>query len=374
MKRFWHFRSIVLMVIVPISFFLGLIPGQEAIGSHDDLPAIGPLPPLKEMPDKELVELGKRLFFDERLSGDAGISCAKCHDPKKGWGDGMPLSEGYPGSLYFRNSKTILNVAYARYFYWDGRLTGADMDTQVRDVISESHFMNMDGRLLLERLKQIPHYVELFNKTLKGEPSFGRILKAIAAFEKTIVSRNVPFDQGKLSPEAKEGLELFKGKAGCIQCHNGPYFSDGKPHNLGVQENLAIFNEPLRHITMRAMFKFMGVPGFEVVERDVGYFTVSKDKRDIGRFVTPTLREVSRTSPYMHNGVFSTLEEVIDFYDKGGGNDANKEPLLKPLKLSQVEKSALLEFLKGLSGDEIIVELPKVQEYQKIEDWRKVKN
>lgn len=365
-------RSVGTVFLVGGLLLLSLLLGETAIAAQG-VPTIGPLPPLKA-PDRRQVELGKMLFFDEKLSGDAAISCAKCHDPKKGWGDGKPLSEAYPGSLYFRNAKTILNVAYARYFYWDGRLTGADMPTQVRDSITETHFMNMDGRLLQERLKQIPQYVEMFQKTFGGEPSFGRTLKAIAAFEKTIISRNVPFDQGKLSAKAKKGHGLFMGKAGCIQCHSGPYFSDGKPHSLGVSENPAIIDEPMRHITMRSFFKFMGVPGFEVTKMDVGFFSVSKDTRDIGKFVTPTLREVTRTAPYMHNGVFKSLKDVIEFYNNGGGSSPNKSPLLKPLNLTREEKEALVEFLKSLSGDEIVVDLPKIPEYQLIKNWRAVNN
>ncbi|MFQ5852130.1 MAG: cytochrome-c peroxidase [Candidatus Binatia bacterium] len=365
-------RVVRTITLVSVLLLLSLLSKEEVIAVQS-VPSIGPLPRL-EMPDKRQVELGKMLFFDERLSGDGGLSCARCHDPQKGWGDGKPLSEGYPGSLYFRNAKTILNVAYARYFYWEGRLTGADMPTQVRDSITETHFMNMDGRLLQERLKQIPQYVEMFKTAFDAEPSFGRALTAIAAFEKTIVSRNVPFDRGKLSAQAKKGLDLFKGKARCIQCHNGPYFSDGSPHSLGIPENPAIINEPLRHITMRSFFKFMGVPGFEVTKKDVGYFSVSKDTRDIGKFMTPTLREVSRTAPYMHNGVLKSLDGVIEFYNSGGGNSPNKSPLLKPLNLSRREREALLEFLKSLSGDEIVVELPKPPEYQLIKNWRVVKN
>lgn len=366
MKTLWTLSLVLAPVIAMAPIFL---PGKAGSAGL----SLAPLPDAPA-PKAEVVELGKFLFFDERLSGDGAISCAKCHDPKKGWGDGKPLSEGYPGSLYFRNAKTILNAAYTRYFYWDGRLSAEDMPTQVRDSVTETHFMNMDGRLMQERLKQTPQYVQMFQKAFGGGPSFDRTLAAIAAFEKTVVSRNVPFDRGELSAKAKMGLDLFKGKAGCIRCHNGPYFSDGKAHSLGVPENSAILSDPLRHITMRSFFKFMGVPGFEVIKNDVGHFAVSKDSRDIGKFVTPTLREVSRTAPYMHNGVYRTLEEVIEFYDSGGGNSPNKSPLLKPLRLTQAEKEALVEFLKSLSGEEIVLDPPQLPGYRRIENWRRVKN
>ncbi len=338
-----------------------------------EYPEIGPLPPI-EAPDPELADLGRLLFFDPHLSGDGSFSCAQCHNPDKGWADGAPLSKAYPGTRYFRNAKTVLNAAHARYFYWDGRLSGKDMETQVRDSITETHFMNLDGRIMLERLKQFPFYVERFNKTLGGEPSFGRTLKAIAAFERTLVSKNVPFDEGTLSEQARQGLELFKGKAGCIRCHNGPYFSDGKAHNLGVAHNPEIVQDPLRHIALRSFSKFLGVPGFERLGEDPGHFTVSKDPADWGSIVTPTLRELVTTAPYMHNGTIGTLAEVVELYDRGGGEAPNKSSLLKPLGLSAEERGALVAFLESLSGDPIVVERPEFVEYEVIANWMEVAN
>ncbi len=357
-------RALVLFALA------ALTPGFAA---GDDAPGLGPLP-ARDAPDAKLAELGKYLFFDEKISGDASLSCATCHDPQKGWGDGEPLSQAYPGSKYFRNSKTLLNSVYARYYYWDGRLTGGDKQTLVRDSITETHFLNMDGRIMLERLKQVPEYVERFNETQGGEPSFGRTLNAIAAFLETVVSNNVPFDQGRLDKAQKRGLLHFKGKAGCVGCHNGAYFSDGQAHATGVPENPDILDDPMRHFTMRSFLKFMGVPGFEMIKVDPGFFIVSKDNADRGKFLTPTLREVTRTAPYMHNGTLATLEEVVDFYDQGGGESPDKDPLLVPLGLTKKEKSDLIAFLGSLSGDEVVVTKPEIPEYQVIEDWLAVKN
>ena len=345
-------------------------------------PALGPLPPIKA-PNPDAVKLGKMLFFDNRLSGDADIQCSKCHISSKGWSDGLPLSDGYPGTKYFRNTPTMINATYSKYFYWDGRLDGADLETQVRDIITESFFHAADGRIMLERMNQVPEYVELFRKALGGDPNFGRILKAIAAFEKTLVSRNVPLDRylkgdkSALSAKARQGLTLFKGKAGCIRCHNGPYISDQKFHNLVVPENPEIFINPFRHITFRAMLKYLGTPNYWNLRRDPGHYAVTKDPKDFGSFITPTLREVSRTAPYMHSGMLPTLEAVVDFYNHGGGKkEPNKSPLLKPLGLSTNEKAALVEFLKSLSGDEIIIQIKQddLPKYKLIEDWYNVKN
>lgn len=341
-------------------------PGESKKAKYPD---IGRLPQLKA-PNPQMVELGRHLFFDVRLSGDASISCGSCHQPQNGWSDGKDLSLAYPGAKYFRNTQTVLNMAHKRYFYWDGRLTGKDPATQVRDKITETHFMNLDGRLMQERLKQVPEYVELFTKVFGAEPSFGRALKAVAAFEQTLVSKNVPFDKGTLSKEAKRGLKLFKGKAGCINCHNGPMFSDFKPHKIAVAEHPELFIDPERATAFRSVLKSLGVPNFENLRMDPGFFSVSKMDEDMGKFLTPSLREVAITGPYMHNGIFATLEEVIKFYNNGGG----KHSELKPLKLSVKEKEALVAFLESLSGDEVSVEIPPMFEYQVIENWRSVKN
>ncbi len=370
-KFFFTFLKLAMVGFMAVTVLFLSLPKTVAQNSK----ALGPLPAL-EPPNPAQVELGKNLFFETKLSGDGSMSCATCHIPAKAWTDGEPLSDAYPGSKYFRNTKTILNAVYAPFFYWDGRLGGSDKETQVRDSITETHFLNMDGRIMLERLKQIPEYVDMFKKAFgeQAEPSFGLTLKAIAAFEKTLISKNVPFDTGKLSGKAKEGRKLFEGKAGCVRCHNGAYFSDGEAHNLGVPENPAVFNEPMRHFTYRSFIKFLGVPNYMNLRRDVVFFAVSKNKKDVGKFVTPTLREVSRTAPYMHNGVFATLDEVIEFYNKGGGDEPQKSPLLKPLGLSGSEKEALISFLESLSGNEVVVTPPKPLEYQLIENWRQVRN
>ena len=341
-----------------------------------EFPALGPLPKVKaQNPDQ--VELGKMLFFDNRISGNADIRCADCHIPSKGWSDGKPLSKGYPGTEYFRNSMTIMNAVHSKYFYWDARLDGKDMPTQVRDSMTESHFMAGDGRIIHQRLKNIPEYVARFKKVYNNESSFGRILKAISAFERTLVSRNVPFDKylkgdgSAISAEAQKGLKLFKGKAGCIQCHNGPMLTDSKPHNLGVPHNPDIVQNMKRHITLRSMMSFLGVPNYKSLKKDPGYFVVTKEYKDFGSFQTPSLREVSRTAPYMHNGMIATLADVIEFYNQGGGHHKNKSKKLKSLGLSGGEKKALVAFLETLSGDEIIIDIPKksLPKYQAIADW-----
>lgn len=327
-----------------------------------------PLPQPPQLKSEE-VDLGKSLFFDGRLSGDGTTSCASCHIPEKTYTDGEPLSAGYPNTLYFRNTPTLINAGFKKFLYWDGRLPGSDLPTVVRDHLSEAHFMQADGRLIIERLRQVPEYEETFKKVYGSEPSYGRILNALTAFVKSLMSEETPFDKylngdrKTLSDGAKRGFALFRRKAGCGRCHSGPLLTDEKFHRLGVPENPQIFEDPFRHITFRRFFKTLGVEGYASLREDVGLYAVTKEEKDRGLFKTPSLREVSRTSPYMHNGIFKSLEEVVNFYNKGAGS-RDKDPLLKPLNLSDREKKDLVEFLGSLSSPERILDAPPFWDYQ----------
>ncbi len=326
-----------------------------------------PAPPAQKV---EQIELGKYLFFDPRLSGDGGVSCDTCHDPVKGWGDGKALSAGYPGSEYFRNAQTLLNAAFYKRNYWDGRMAGSDLPTLVRDHLTEAHFMQVDGRLMAERLKQVPEYVTMFDRAFGGEPTFGKTLNAVAVFVRTITSKNAPIDrylkgdQTALTADARQGLDLFQGKAGCAQCHGGLLFSDGAFHAVGVPEQPDIFANPFRHIAFRRFFRTLGAPAVEGYRDDPGLFGVTKDPRDRGKFRTPSLRELVHTAPYMHNGRFATIDEVVAFYDAGAGVHDNKSPRLRPLGLTDGERKALVAFLRSLSGDALVVERPDLPDYR----------
>ncbi|HCX33658.1 MAG TPA: photosynthetic protein synthase I [Rhodocyclaceae bacterium] len=325
---------------------------------------LAPLPQPKF--NTAMAEMGRFLFFDERLSGDAGLSCATCHNPQKGWSDGLPLSKGYPASEYFRNSPTLLNSGFKKRFMWDGRLDGADMGTLVRDMITEAHTMNMDGRLMQERLKQVPEYNAMWLKFRKDDINGMRVFNVVGEFVRSVNSKNAPIDrflkgdQGALNGTQRAGYELFKGKAGCVACHNGPLGSDGNLHRTGVPENPAVTSEPLRHITMARYYATSGLPNYMMTHDDVGFQAISKNPKDRGKFATPSIRDLKYTAPYMHNGMLKTLDEVVDFYDKGGGSGAE----LKPLNLGDSEKRALVAFLESLSGDPVVVDKPKLPAYK----------
>jgi len=330
-------------------------------------PNLQPLPEAKY--NKAQAELGRYFFFDVRMSGDAALSCATCHDPAKGWGDGVPLAAGYPASEYFRNAPTIINATYKSRFMWDGRLDGSDAGTLVRDMITEAHTMNSDARLVQERVKQVPEYVAMWQTAVKqgDDPNGMRIFNIIGEFIKSIASRNAPIDKflkgdtSALSAEAKAGYEVFTGKGNCVSCHNGPVGSDGKLHMTGVPENPEVWNTPLRAITMLRHYSTSGMPNYMNARIDVGAYAITKDRQDIGKFNTPSIRDLKYTAPYMHNGMFATLDQVIDFYDKAGG--AGSE--LKPLNLAVAEKRALKTFLlEAMSGDPVTVDIPKLPAYQ----------
>lgn len=338
----------------------------------------GPVATIKA--DAKKAALGKRLFFDVRLSGDAAISCATCHNPEKGFSDGLALSRAYPGSEGFRNTPTLINTAHKANWFHDGRV-GTNLNDITREMITETYIMNMDMRLMQERLKQDPVYVKMFKEAGYGEPSNGSVRKAIPEYMKTLTSRGAPFDTGKMSASAKRGFDLFKGKAGCAQCHSGPLFSDQKPHNTGVPENTAIYTEPLRHITYVTFGLFQGITNIYNIRRDVGYGIVSNksDGSDVGKFMTPTLRELKQTGPYMHNGVYSSLPAVVAFYNNGGGLDSNKDKAIKTLGLTTEEQIDLVSFLESLSGDPLTskdhVWKDKIPlDYPAIENWREVPN
>ncbi|MFQ5617530.1 MAG: cytochrome-c peroxidase [Rhodospirillales bacterium] len=348
---------------------------SSTVGATEDF---GPVKPLKVNAKK--AALGKRLFFDKRLSGDSAISCATCHIPEKGFSDGLALSKAYPGSDGFRNTPTLINTAYKTAWFHDGRL-GTNLNDVTREMITETYMMNMDMRLMQERIKQDPVYVKMFKDAGYGEPSNGSVRKAIPEYLKTLTSRGAPFDSGQLSAAAKRGFQLFKGKAGCATCHSGPRFTDDTPHNTGVPDNPEIWKNPRRHLTFVTFAMFMGVENFRNIRRDAGAHVRShaSNGSDIGKFMTPTLRELKYTAPYMHNGMFKTLKQVVAFYNNGGGDDANKDRALKPLNLSTREQGDLIAFLETLSGapltgPEFVWKGKIPANYTAIKNWRGARN
>jgi cytochrome c peroxidase len=253
-----------------------------------------------------------------------------------------------------RNSQTLINVAYNKALIWDGR--AGVLEKQALGPIQNPLHMNQNLDLLIEKLKAVPTYEERFQQVFGTSVTPEALGKALAAFERTLVTRNAPFDRymtgewQAMSEDKLRGMELFKGKARCILCHNGPNFTDSQFHNLAVPP-APLLSDPVVQVAIRFDAKRMNVPEYQSVREDLGRYLVTKEEKDKGAFKTPTLRNVMQREPYMHNGVFHSLEEIIDFYDAGGGAVAGKSPLIQPLGLTAQEKRDLLAFLQALTGE-----------------------
>lgn len=311
---------------------------------------------------KDKVELGKKLFFDRRLSGDGTTSCASCHDPEKAFTDASEISLSYPTTRNLRNAPTLINIAYAKSFFWDGR--ARTLEEQAEFPIMSPFEMNQNLDFVEEEIRIVPEYREAFKKIFGQDVNIKLIAKALATFQRTLISKNAPIDKylkgdkSALSDEAKKGFEIFKGKGKCIDCHYGAYLSDQKFHALMVPENPKYANEEKFIVTRRYVAKINKYPDYMNIMEDLGRYFKTKKKQDYKAFKTPTLREIAKTGPYMHNGIFKSLDEVIDFFNKGGG-EGNK--VLKPLNLKESEKKELKTFLvEALSGEDLHIKLPDI--------------
>ncbi len=334
----------------------------------DKYPKLGPLPPPpipKDNPNTpEKVTLGKKLFWDNRLSGDNSMPCVSCHLPALGWGDGGQISRGYPGTKHWRNSQTVLNSAYYNKLFWEGSVTS--LEQQAPAAAGGGVAGNGDDSVMEMRLRFLPEYVAEFKQVFGTEwPRINDAWRAIAAYERTVISdaKKVPFDRyamgdkKALNASQQKGMALYNGKANCIACHNGPLASDQRFYATGVPVHPNFKEDPIGQVTHRWELYQKGVPEqyYRTGNDDHGLFYITKNPKDIGKWRVPSLRELKYTAPYMHNGMLATLADVVEFYDMGGGAAQNKTPLLKPLSLSAQEKKDLVAFLEALSMDEPLI-------------------
>jgi cytochrome c peroxidase len=330
----------------------------------------GHLEPFKNIPVQrinpqtpEKVELGKKLFFDRRLSGDGTMSCVTCHMPELGFSDGQAISLSYPTTRNWRNSPTLINVAFSKFMFHDGR--AETLEDQALFPMMSAFEMNQNLDYMEEEIRSVPEYVDEFRQVFGTDDiTRERIAMAIAAFERSLVSRDAPLDRylngdkNVLSAAAKRGLEIFKGKGKCTECHYGVNLIDDRFHALNVPENPEFQADPRVAATRRFVAKLYHFEGFRTLKEDPGRYLITKDDKDWRAFKTPTLRDLSKTGPYMHNGIFETLDEVIDFFDRGGGQGNSA---LKPLGLSKDDKKDLQTFLvEALTGADIKIEYPKI--------------
>ena len=292
------------------------------------VPDDNPLTPAK-------VALGRMLFFDSLLSEDQSLACATCHDPGRAFTDGRPVSVGVFGRRGTRNVPTLVNRTYGASFFWDGRIT--TLEEQVLQPIQDPKEMDITVGEVVVRLEHDRVYSDLFQTAFGREVNDGDLAKALASFVRTILSGDGPIDRhlngdrDALTERQLQGLRLFRGKGNCTACHLGPTFSDEQFHNTGVAWSDGEW-------------------------LDDGRFGVTGEETDRGRFKTPTLREIARTAPYMHDGSITTLEDVVEFYDRGGSSNPYLDPAIRPLRIRPLrltadEKRALLAFLSSLSGE-----------------------
>ncbi len=329
-----------------------------------------PVPiPLDNPQSAKKVALGKALFEDKRFSADGTVSCSTCHMPEKAFTDGLPVSKGIRGLTGTRNAPSVVNAAYYTSQFWDGRRK--TLEDQARDPFVnpvEHGLKNRDP--IVEIVRNDPSYASQFKEVFGVKPkeiSMDHVVKAIAAFERTVVSGNSPFDRflyggdgGAISESAKRGLEIFRTKGRCVDCHTigqtSATFTDNKFHNLGVgfasiESNLFDIVEKYRVAKEKGMSMDEKVLTSKELS-ELGRFAVTLDPSDIGRFKTPTLRNIAVTAPYMHDGSIETLEEVVELYNQGGEENPLLDGGIRPLKLTEQEKADLVEFMRSLTSPE----------------------
>jgi cytochrome c peroxidase len=324
-----------------LGFFLAL-PGpglakqvREIFGDLGLLPEVAQ--PAQNPTTPAKVALGQQLFFDPRLSGDGKLACVSCHVPALGWADGRATGIGAGGQKLSRNVPTVLNSAYYAGFFHDGRANS--LEEQALGPLLNPLEMNADPQQVVRTLRGIPEYRKRFREAFGEEPSLEGVAKALAAFERTLVSKDSAFDrwlQGEesaLSPQAKRGLEVFTGKADCTACHKGPNFSDGAFHNIGV-------------------------PGSGTT--DMGRFDVTRNPEDRGAFKTPSLRNVALTAPYMHDGSMKTLRDAVKHYEEVSMDFPNLDPLVENWGMTEEEIDDVVAFLESLTGKPVNLQPPRL--------------
>ena len=281
-------------------------------------PAENPITP-------EKIALGRRLFFERRLSRDGRTACASCHEPARAFADGRRLPVGVHRRVGRRNAPSLLNRAYGTRFFWDGR--AATLEDQVRMALAGERDLDLPAGEAASRLTNDRAYLAAFKTAFDAPVSAEGLVQALATFVRVQLSGASAFDRfaagdrAALSPQARQGFDLFNGKARCGRCHAGPLLSDEEFHNTGVNWG-----------------------------QDLGRFEVTRQPDDRGRFKTASLRNVAVTAPYMHDGSLATLDVVIDFYDRGAGANPNLDDQIRPLALSSAERLALVAFLRALTG------------------------
>lgn len=310
------------------------------------------------------VELGRKLFFDKRLSADGTVSCATCHDPRFAFADGKKVAEGIGGRRGTRNSPTLFNAMFNGGQFWDGRAESLEEQAKM-PLLNPDEMGNDSHDQVVKRIGALPEYVRPFQDAFGSPAAIDSIARAIACFERTLVSGNSPFDRfaagdrNALTQAAQRGMGLFRTRARCAICHSinasFPFLTDQNYRNTGVAANFAGFEG----LTRRAVELAQGdvAAAMTALEKhpgrsELGRFAVTGNALDIGAFRTPSLRNVDLTAPYFHDGSAATLADVLRFYVKGGIDNASRDWELQPVDLSERDQADIIEFLKSLTSDD----------------------
>lgn len=317
----------------------------------------------------ERVELGRKLFFDTRLSADHTVACATCHDVSRSFTDHRMISEGIRGQLGQRNAPTVMNALFMQSQFWDGRAPRLQ-DQAKLPIVNPIEMGQPEPQAAVDAIKEDPEYRRLFQAAYGSAPNYDDLAKAIAVFEHTLVFLDSPFerflagDQNAIPEQAKRGWALFNGKARCMSCHrfnrSNPSGSDSRFHNIGV----AARNQNFEALAVKALAALQSKGGIEAVDRlalqtdmsELGRFLVTKNRADIGAFKTEQLRNIALTAPYMHDGSMKTLWDVMDHYNKGGEANLYLDGGIEPLGLNQKEINAVIAFLFTLTDDRFAAE------------------
>ena len=342
MKHFAKLPSLfaALLMVLPLCVFAADAGGEESPRSAEYLKQYtrpkSVVYPTDNSYSAERELLGKTLFFDPRLSGSNWISCATCHNPALSWGDGLPKAIGHGMQVLGRRTPTILNLAWSPALFWDGR--AGSLEEQALGPIAAPGEMNMPLEQMVGKIRALPGYRSMFDKAYPNETIDEKtIAKAIATFERTVVSGKAPFDRWvegddrAVSEDAKRGFALFNGKANCAKCHSGWRFTDDSFHDVGI-------------------------PG-----SDPGRGKLFQTVAAMHAFKTPSLRNVERRAPYMHDGSEGTLEDVVELYAIGGRvRRPSLSPEIKPVNLTDQDKRDLVAFLKTLTSADRSIEIPSL--------------
>jgi cytochrome c peroxidase len=335
------------------------------------------LPVLKTPDDNPLssakIALGKKLFFDPRLSLTDNLSCAMCHIPAQGFTNNhMATSVGITGKTGRRNAPTILNSGFLQRLFHDGREYTLEQQAW-GPLLDHNEMGNPSIGFVIHKIKSLNDYQELFEQAFNKPVTMETLGMAIASYERTLIAANSPFDrwyyqqqENAISPAAKKGFRLFTGKAGCSSCHlvNKQYalFTDDKLHNTGIGYQQFSTKAPLSNQKTIFSWISMQAPVDKITRlprpgaNDQGLYEITLNPDDLWRYKTPTLRNIAKTAPYMHNGQMHCLEEIVRFYNQGGASNAGLSLLIKPLHLNNDEINQLVAFLNSLTGEILYID------------------